>query len=172
MGDWDKLMAKYADHPSIVIADIDCTAGGKPLCDAHGVRGYPTIKYGDPNALEDYKGGRSYADMETFAAENLGPSCGPANLDLCDDDEKATIEELMKLSDEDLEAKINEGTKKMEDAESTFKSEVEKLQARYQELQQEKEDALAEVQSSGLGNLKKVKAFRATQAKEEDKDEL
>jgi len=170
--DWDKLMAKYADSPTVVIADIDCTAGGKPLCDAHGVRGYPTIKYGDPNALEDYKGGRTYADLEKFAAESLGPSCGPANMDLCNDDEKAEINALLELTDEEIAAKIDEGTKKMADAEATFKSEVEKLQATYEQLQKDKEATLAEVQSSGLGNLKKVKAFRATQAKDEDKDEL
>ena len=32
-----------------------------------GVRGYPTIKHGDPNNLEDYKGGRDYSALEKFA---------------------------------------------------------------------------------------------------------
>jgi len=167
-------MSKYADNPGVLIADIDCTAAGKPLCDAHGVKGYPTIKYGDPNALEDYKGGRSMKDLEKFASE-LGPSCGPGNLDICSDEEKAEIEELMKMSDEDLEEKISAGTKKMEEAEATFKSEVEKLQEQYQNLQTAKEEALAEVQESGLGNLKKIRAFRASEKKKddgEDKDEL
>lgn len=170
--DWDKLMAEYADNPSILIADIDCTTEGKPLCNAHGVKGYPTIKYGDPNALEDYKGGRSLADLRKFASENLGPSCGPANLDLCGDEEKAAIEKLMELSDDDLNTQIAEGTKKMEDAESTFKSEVEKLQASYQKLMADKEAAIEEVNSSGLGLLKKVRAARKTSKSAEEKDEL
>eukprot|EP00494_Astrolonche_serrata_P021961 UN22210 len=151
--DWDKLMTKYADNPGVLIADIDCTAAGKPLCDAHGVRGYPTIKFGDPSALEDYKGGRTYNDLEKFAGE-LGPSCGPANLDICSDEEKATIEELMKLTDEELEEKVSAGQTKMEEAEATFKAEVEKLQEQYQNLQTAKEEALNEVQASGLGDLK------------------
>lgn len=164
-------MAEYKDHPSILIADIDCTTEGKPLFNAHGVKGYPTIKYGDPNALEDYKGGRTLSDMKKFASESLGPSCGPANLDLCDDDAKAELEALMALTDEDITSKISEGTKKMEDAEKTFKSEVEKLQAAYQQLMADKEAAVEEVNNSGLGMLKKVRAYRKTNPVEE-KDEL
>jgi len=164
-------MAEYKDHPSILIADIDCTTEGKPLCNAHGVKGYPTIKYGDPNALEDYKGGRTLSDLKKFASESLGPSCGPANLDLCDDDAKAELEALMALSDEDIASKISEGTKKMEDAEKTFKSEVEKLQAAYQQLMADKEAAVEEVNNSGLGMLKKVRAYRKSNPVEE-KDEL
>eukprot|EP00494_Astrolonche_serrata_P024069 UN24327 len=173
--DWDKLMTKYADNPGVLIADIDCTAAGKPLCTAHGVKGYPTIKYGDPGALEDYKGGRTYNDLEKFASE-LGPSCGPANMDICSDEEKAKLEELSKLTDEELEEKITAAQTKMEEAESTFKTEVEKLQEKYQGLQEAKDEALKEVQASGLGDLKKVKAFRANQKKaeetEEEKEEL
>ena len=56
--DWDKLSAEFADSKTVVIADVDCTAGGKSLCEEIGVRGYPTIKFGDPHNLEDYKGGR------------------------------------------------------------------------------------------------------------------
>jgi len=85
--DWDKLSAEFKDSQNILIADVDCTAGGKAKCDEVGIRGYPTIKYGDPNDLQDYKGGRSFDDLKTFAL-GLGPSCGPANLDLCDDTKK------------------------------------------------------------------------------------
>merc|ERR1712003_334459 len=88
--------AEYKDSQTIVIADVDCTAGGKAKCDEVGVRGYPTIKYGDPNDLQDYKGGRDFAALKKFA-EGLGPTCGPANLDLCDDGKKQTIEEFKAL---------------------------------------------------------------------------
>merc|ERR1712087_435520 len=51
------------------IADVDCTAAGKPLCEKYGVRGYPTIKYFNPpdEEGEDYKGGRTLADLKKFA---------------------------------------------------------------------------------------------------------
>merc|ERR1719261_2335052 len=50
--DWDKLMDSFADSETALVGDVDCTADGKALCDANGVRGYPTLKYGDPAALE------------------------------------------------------------------------------------------------------------------------
>jgi len=156
---WDKLMDEFKDSKTALVADVDCTVH-QDLCGKHGVQGYPTIKYGDPNNMEDYQGGRSFEDLQSFAKENLGPSCGPANLDLCDAEQKKAVEDAMALSAEDLAAKIAEGEKKMEDAESTFKSELEKLQKRYEELQKEKEETIANVKKSGLGMLKSVKASK------------
>merc|ERR1711920_75509 len=102
--DWDKLAAEYKDSTTIGVYDVDCTAGGKAKCDEVGVRGYPTIKYGDPDDLQDYKGGRSFADLKKFT-EGLGPQCGPANLDLCDAEKKTKIEEFTMLSADDREKK-------------------------------------------------------------------
>merc|ERR1712007_143635 len=127
------------------------------------------IKYGNPGALEDYKGGRDFDALKKFADENLKPMCSPANLDLCDDDKKAEIEELMKLSESDLSSKISEGDKKISDAESHFKSEVEKLQAAYQKLMADKDQTIEDVKSSGLGLMKSVLAAKQ---KDGDKDEL
>jgi len=139
---------------------VDCTVH-QDLCSKYGVQGYPTIKYGDVNNLEDYQGGRSLEDLTTFAKENLGPTCGPANLDLCDAEQKKKVEEALALSDADIDTKIKEGEKALEDAESTFKSEVEKLQAKYESLMKEKDETIANVKSSGLGLLKSVKAHKS-----------
>merc|ERR1712196_52840 len=155
--DWDKLMAEYKDHATILVADVDCTTEGKDLCSEHGVRGYPTIKYGDPSALEDYKGGRSLADFQKHA-KTLKPSCSPANIDLCDDEKKAKIAELQALSASELDAKIKEKEKENADAEKTFKDEVDKLQKKYEQLSKEKDEALEAVKESGLGLMKAVKA--------------
>ena len=157
---WDTLMEDFKDSKTALVADVDCTVH-QDLCSKYGVQGYPTIKYGDPNNMEDYQGGRTLEDMQTFAKENLGPSCGPANLDLCDADQKKSVEEALALSDADLEQKITDGEKSLADAESTFKSEVEKLQANYEKLQKEKDETIANVKSSGLGMLKSVKAHKS-----------
>jgi hypothetical protein len=164
---WDKLVADFEGSKTALVADVDCTAAGKPLCDSNGVQGFPTIKYGDPNALEDYQGGRDYDALKKFADENLKPVCGPSNLDLCDDEKKKEIEELMALSAEDLDGKITEGEGKIEAAEKLFKDELEALQKNYEKLMKDKEATIAEVKASGLGLLKSVKA-----AKKSGKEEL
>jgi hypothetical protein len=69
--DWDKLIEDFASSSTQLVADVDCTADGKALCDANGVKGYPTLKWGDPSDLQDYQGGRSYDDLKKFADENL-----------------------------------------------------------------------------------------------------
>merc|ERR1712174_45276 len=101
----DKLTDEYKDSSTILIADVDCTASGKAKCDEVGVRGYPTIKYGSPDDLQDYKGGRSFADLKKFT-DGLGPQCGPANLDLCDEAKKKQIEEFQALGKEKREEMI------------------------------------------------------------------
>lgn len=157
---WDSLMAEYADHKTILIADVDCTAGGKPLCDANGVQGFPTLKHGDPSALEDYQGGRDAAALKKFASE-LKPVCSPSNLDLCDEEGKKQIEAVLALSDAEIDAFITEGDDKIKKADETFNSELEKLQKTYEKLQKDKEETIASVKKSGLGLYKSVKASKA-----------
>merc|ERR1719377_200565 len=106
--DWDKLMKEYDGHATALVADVDCTTGGKDLCETHGVQGFPTIKWGDPSGLEDYEGGRDYEALKKFAKENLKPMCSPANIDLCDDEKKKKIEELQAMAPADLQAKVDE----------------------------------------------------------------
>merc|ERR1711939_344982 len=89
-------MDEFKDSKTALVADVDCTVH-QDLCGKHGVQGYPTIKYGDPNNMEDYQGGRDFDDLQKFAKENLGPSCGPANLDLCDAEQKAKIQGFQAL---------------------------------------------------------------------------
>jgi hypothetical protein len=165
--DWDKLMEQFAGSETALVGDADCTAEGKSLCEANGVRGYPTIKWGDPAALEDYKGGRDLASLTKFAEESLKPICSPSNIDLCDDDKKAEIKAFMALSEADLDAKIKEKEDELEKAEEDFKTFVESLQSQYQEAMKKKDDTLDEVKGSGLGLMKAVKV-----SKKKGSDEL
>jgi hypothetical protein len=155
--DWDKLMKAFKDDESRLVADVDCTTGGKALCDRVGVRGYPTIKHGDPNNLEDYKGGRDYSALEKFA-KGMKPVCSPAKMDLCEPEMKEKILELQKLSAADLDTQIKEKEAEIEKAEKFFTDEVDKLQKSYQKLQEDKEATITAVKDSGLGIMKSVKA--------------
>jgi len=155
---WDKLIAEFKDSKSALVADVDCTAGGQSLCTEIGVRGYPTIKYGDPNNLEDYKGGRDFDALKKFAEENLGPQCGPANIDLCDAEKKALIEKFQKMPAAELEAAIKEKTDTMEKMEADFKTFVEGLQKQYSDANEKKDKDIEEIKTSGLGLMKSVAA--------------
>jgi len=166
--DWEKLSGEWESNAVGLVAEVDCTADGKPLCDANGVRGFPTLKYGDPTSLDDYSGGRDYDSLAKFATENLKPICSPSNLDICDADKKAQIETLMAKSTEELDASIAEEEKKLEAAEEDFKTAVEGLQKTYQGLMEAKDAKIAAVKEAGLGLMKSVQAAKA----KADKDEL
>merc|ERR1719443_2717762 len=150
-------MTSFADSESVLVADVDCTAGGKALCDSVGVRGYPTIKHGDPNDLQDYKGGRDYAALKKFA-DGLGPQCGPANLDLCDAAKKKQIEEFKALGKDKREAMIKEKEGEITKLEADFKAFVDGLQKSYTEANEKKDKDIEAVKAAGLGLLKSVQA--------------
>lgn len=165
----DKLMDEFGTSSTQLIADIDCTAGGKPLCDENSVRGYPTLKWGSPDDLQDYNGGRSFDDLKSFATENLKPLCSVKNLDLCDEDKNAQIQKFMDMDAETLKKAVAAEEKKIEDAEENFKAEVNKLQEAYTKLNTEKEEIVAQVKAGGLGLMKSVSKFKDSP---DTKDEL
>jgi len=40
---WDKLMKAFEGKDGVLVADVDCTAGGKFLCDSKDVQGFPPV---------------------------------------------------------------------------------------------------------------------------------
>ena len=160
-------MEEYKGHESKLIADVDCTAAGKPLCDSNGVKGFPTIKYGDPADLQDYKGGRDLKSLKAHAEEKLVPMCSPAKLELCDDEKKAQIVKFQAMSAADLDKLIETESAKIKEAEKTFEEAVKGLQSTYEGLQKAKEAAIEEVTASGLGIMKAVKASAGKKGKDE-----
>ncbi|CAK0822038.1 unnamed protein product [Prorocentrum cordatum] len=159
--DWDKLMAEYEGSSTILVADVDCTTGGKELCDSVGVRGYPSIKAGSPDDLQDYTGGRDFNSLKEHA-EALGPSCGPANIDLCDDWKKKQIEVFTAFGADEREAIIKKKEAEREKLEADFKAFVEGLNKAYEEASAKKDEAEEAIKNSGLGLLKAVHKFAAT----------
>ena len=166
--DWDTLMDEFKDSKSALIADVDCTTEGKSLCEKHGVRGYPTIKWGDPSNLQEYNGGRTLADFKKHAEENLGPTCGPDNIDLCDDDTKALITKFQEMSEGDLTKAIVEADDKIAAMTAKTKKVVDGLEAQIKSVQdritkegERKDDELAKYnQKSGLRAMKSVSAAK------------
>jgi len=164
-------MEDFVGSPTALVADVDCTADGKDLCEKHGVSGYPTIKHGSPDNLEDYDGERNYEALKTFADENLGPSCGPANMDLCDEEKKARIEKFQKMSTGKLEAKIRKAEANIEKASAEFEALQKSLQEKYESSSKVKDEKVKEIKASGLGLMKSVFAHRKSNG-EKTKDEL
>ena len=159
---WDQLHSEFADSGDVVIGDVDCTAdGNKDLCGKYGVRGFPTLKYfvgGDPNG-ESYEGGRDFDALLEFAKENLGPTCSPSNLELCNDEQKAAIEAAQALSIEDLDAKIADFEGQLTTIDENFKTAVEALQKQYTELSADK-DAKEKAIAPELRTLRIVKSAK------------
>lgn len=165
---WEQLGGEFENSKTVLIGNVDCTVE-KDLCSKYGVRGYPTIKYFTGSTAADgdkYEGGRTFDDLKKFADENLGPSCDAAHKDLCSEEALKELEVAMALSEEDRAAQIKAADEAIAAAEETFKSEVSKLQAKYEQLQKDKEETVSKA-SAPLKMLRAASVKAEPDAKEE-----
>jgi len=169
--DWDSLGAEYKDSKTVLIADVDCTAAGKPLCEKYGVRGYPTIKYFNPpdEEGEDYKGGRSLADLKKFAANELGPGCSVDTLENCSEEQKKELETYIAMPADERAKMLEDMKTELAASEATHEALLKELQATYKKSM----DDLEKLKETSAPKIKLLKA--ATPAPPKDapaKDEV
>ena len=153
---WDKLMEEYEDSETVLIGDVDCIGSGKPLCDEVGVQGFPTIKYGDPDNLEAYQGGRDFDALDEFA-KVLKPPCNVNTLEHCSVEDKVLIDDLSTAPLEYIKNLLDLEKQERETIEKTFDDAVKDLQSQYQKLQQKKKDDTAALKKKyNVGITKKM----------------
>uniref|UniRef100_A0A7S2CGK7 Thioredoxin domain-containing protein n=1 Tax=Octactis speculum TaxID=3111310 RepID=A0A7S2CGK7_9STRA len=165
---WGELTDHYEGSDTVFIGKADCTADGKDLCTENGIRGYPSLRFGDPSMLEEYKGGRTLDALKTFADTELKPSCSPSNIDLCDGDKKAEIEKFMAMPLADLEAAIEEKNAAIKEAEETFQAAGDALRKQYEALAEAKDASIEEIKGSGLSLMKSVKVAASKKPKNDE----
>jgi len=168
--DWDSLANDYKDSKTVIIADVDCTAGGKPLCEKYGVRGYPTIKYFNPpdEEGEDYKGGRSLADLKKFAESELGPGCSVDTLENCSEEQKKELETYIAMADDERAKMLEDLKAELAAAEAKHEALLKELQATYKESM----DSLEKLKESSAPKIKLLKAATPTPKADAPKDEM
>jgi len=166
--DWDSLAADFKDSKKVIVADVDCTAGGKPLCDKYGVRGYPTIKYFNPpdEEGEDYKGGRDLPALKKFAETELGPGCSVDAKENCSEQQLKELQQYVDMPADEREAKMTKMKDDLKKAEDAHNELLKNLQAQFKESQ----DALEKLKEESAPVIKLLKA--ASPAPAAGKDEV
>ena len=167
---WDKLWKVWKDSDVGLVAQVDCTDtgrdGGKALCKKFRIESFPTLKYGDPNDLEEYDGERTFEDLSSFAEENLVPICSSDRLDLCTDEEqKRMIQNYMVLDETKLQQLIKDEEIKLEEAEKTFEAKIEHLSKEFETAQRIRDEAIEAVMNGDLGLMKSVQKAKEYQNK-------
>lgn len=165
----EKLAKDWEGDKVGLVGEVDCTSElGKPTCELLEIQGFPTLMYGDPANMEEYEGGRSYADLSVFAKENLVPVCSTKNIDLCDDEMKKKVTEYEHLSLDELESLINVEEEKLDAAREAYEQELKRLQELYDKAALAKLEAFASVRHGGMPLMKAVhKAKRTTLSADE-----
>jgi thioredoxin-like negative regulator of GroEL len=135
---WERLGKEWSDRESyVLIGNVNCDHQIE-LCQKFKITGTPTLIYGHSGNVQEYSGDKDFNSLNQFAEEVLA-SCGPYNTADCSDTEKTLLNELISLSIQDIEERI-QGLVDIElEAERYFDEEVIKLQKSYDHLNQEHE---------------------------------
>lgn len=135
--DFEQLKKEFADTPNVMIADVDCTAGGQGTCQEHGVQGYPTMKILVDGKMEEYNGGRSFNDMKREVGSKLNPrpACSLESKDACSPEAREVLEMSEKMSKAERKTKIKEVEQEITDG----KSEINELEKKSKKLAEDLE---------------------------------
>ena len=155
---WDQLGDEFASSETVLIADVDCTVEVE-LCKQYGVTGYPDIKYFDAVArvVAEYGGARDFESMKKFANENLQPSCSHATMELCDEEETATLERFLAMSAEERKKILDDVDQAEADLEAKFQEDFAEMKVTQTKLIAAKDAVLTAVLTPELKVLKTIK---------------
>lgn len=95
--------------------------------------------------------------LMAFVEDNLTPSCSAANIGLCDEGQKATLKKYLAMTAAERRQIVDGVEKSIADLEAKFEADAGKLQARYVEVQQEKQDIIESVNTKELALLKTIR---------------
>ena len=153
---WDKLADEFNSGSKVLVADVDCTAGGKDLCETYGVQGFPTIKYFNPpdEDGEDYKGGRDLAALKKFVENELGPGCSVDTKENCSAEQLKELQTYIEMDAAEREAKMTKMKDELKTAEDAHNELLKQLQAQFKESQ----DALEKLKEESAPVIKLLKA--------------
>ena len=150
---WEKMQAEWENHPTALVAEIDCTnteENEKWCSEVMNIQGFPTIRYGDGSMnglfLEDFHGDRDYESLSKFAKETISsPICSPGNMNACDSETRKRLQNYWKMSVSKLDEEIKQKEKMIDETETTFSYQFQKMQEQYDRKALEVELVRAEV---------------------------
>lgn len=114
------------------------------------------MKYGDPNDLQDYKGGRDLESLKQHVEENIRGVCSPITIDTCDEATKKLIQEYQAMDAATLDKRLNAEEIRLRVETNDFESLLWKENARYEKIRKEKALLLGLMRASRLSVPDKV----------------
>lgn len=170
---WDTLVDKFKDNEDRLVGTVDCTAdSNKEFCQKMEVKGFPTLKYGDPSNLKDYSGSRDLDALEAFA-KTIPSVCDVTKIEACSQETQAAFAEITKLPVEEVKGEMKEADDKILKLEGELKAktmelqgEVDKIRSQFMKFKADIDGQVAELKLSSNYDLKQ-KYLTSLEKKEE-----
>ena len=157
---WGQLEVLYHKNATHLVQSVKCEDehGRKTIriCNENGIQAYPTLMYGNPEALKLYNGKMDLETLKHFVDNKLKLPCSPLYIEACNEIQKEKIFYAMGLTEEQLRQHVQEEENKIKDVESKFDAKLNELQKKYEETMYEQEVAIEKLKQGDLAIYKTV----------------
>eukprot|EP00933_Yihiella_yeosuensis_P032122 TRINITY_DN2569_c6_g1_i1.p1 TRINITY_DN2569_c6_g1~~TRINITY_DN2569_c6_g1_i1.p1 ORF type:complete len:226 (-),score=56.36 TRINITY_DN2569_c6_g1_i1:206-883(-) len=148
---WDLLKEEWKGNKKVLVAHVDCDVQ-KELCKQHGIENFPTLKWGNNSQnLTLYLDDTGFPGLHRWLKETFGSPqpeigrCSPENLDSCDSEMKAKIDEFMSMPIEELQAFTQEGKDALAAIDKEMNDGVKKIKKDFVKMRDLREDREKEI---------------------------
>lgn len=146
---WAEMAEEYAETETGLVAEVDCTGGGKTLCLKHNIHEVPAVRYGNPGKLKDYERGRGFGLQGLMALAEWTLECGPVYTQHCDDKQLGDLAKFSKMSFEELQASIKEVKDQTKRLEKDLDALAKTLAQQSTAAEKKKDEEIERLKSSG-----------------------
>ena len=157
---WNQLEVLYHKNATHLVSKVKCEDehGRKTIriCNENGIQAYPTLMYGNPEALKLYNGKMDLHTLRSFVDNELKLPCSPLYIEACNETEKEKMFYAMGLMEEQLREHVQKEENKIKDVESKFDAKLNELQKKYEETMYEQEVAIEKLKQGDLAIYKTV----------------
>lgn len=154
-----ELESQYIKNGTHLVQRIKCEDenGRKTvkLCNYNGVNAYPTIMYGNPQALKLYKGPFLLNEFKTFI-DGMKVPCTPEYFEYCDKEKQETMMHAMSMTEAEIQQSIEKEEEKIRNVTASYDLKLKDIENMYEKVMDEQAEAIEKIKSGDLALYKSV----------------
>eukprot|EP00943_MAST-04B_sp_MAST-4B-sp1_P000382 g382.t1 len=156
---FSELESEYFKNGTHLVQRINCEDenGRKTvkLCNYNGINAYPSIMYGNPQALKLYTGPFELNNFKTFI-NGMKVPCTPEYFEYCDKEQQETMMHAMSMTEEQIQLSIENEEEKIRNVTASYDLKLKEIESMYEQMMDEQKEEIEKIKRGDLALYKSV----------------